>query len=314
MVIILSESADFSTLEVIKWLKYFKIDYVRINRTDFLSIDEIDLNSDSIVLNIEGQKLNLSKVKSFWYRRGKFQFLGNKEDKFLSQIEADETYFLNTYIFSKLACKSNIIGNYLSSNINKISILEHAKSCGLLIPKTFLSGNRFEIEKFIAQNNGTIIKSIGVQIMGTKKGVIKMGYTENIKLEDLEEYTDILFPSLLQEKISKRYEIRSFFLDGSFYSMAIFSQLNPKTETDFRKYDDLNPNRTVPFLLPETIEGKLRMLFKKINLNTGSIDLILNTDGEYIFLEINPVGQFGMVSKPCNYFLERGLAQKLAYG
>ncbi|MDM1050110.1 hypothetical protein [Sphingobacterium hotanense] len=47
---------------------------------------------------------------------------------------------------------------------------------------------------------------------------------------------------------------------------------------------------------------------KGLGFNTGSIDLILTPDGDYVFLEINPEGQFGMVSHPCNYFLEREMA------
>jgi hypothetical protein len=34
-------------------------------------------------------------------------------------------------------------------------------------------------------------------------------------------------------------------------------------------------------------------------------------DGREVFLEVNPVGQFGMVSRPCNYQLERKVAELL---
>ncbi len=49
----------------------------------------------------------------------------------------------------------------------------------------------------------------------------------------------------------------------------------------------------------------------KLDLNCGSIDMIVNTKNEFIFLEVNPVGQFGMVSEPCNYFLEKKVAEFL---
>lgn len=48
-----------------------------------------------------------------------------------------------------------------------------------------------------------------------------------------------------------------------------------------------------------------------LDLNCGSIDMILGNDGLYYFLEVNPVGQFGMVSGPCNYYLERKIANFL---
>ena len=50
---------------------------------------------------------------------------------------------------------------------------------------------------------------------------------------------------------------------------------------------------------------------QNIGLETGSIDMVFTKDGHFVFLEVNPIGQFGMTSKPCNYFLERELALSL---
>jgi len=93
--------------------------------------------------------------------------------------------------------------------------------------------------------------------------------------------------------------------------MAIFSQKNNQTSIDFRKYDSQIPNRTIPYKLPVWVEKQLTSLFHKLGLNTGSVDLILTPNEEYVFLEINPVGQFGMVSYPCNYYLEKEVAKLL---
>ena len=93
--------------------------------------------------------------------------------------------------------------------------------------------------------------------------------------------------------------------------MAIFSSKNQKTKTDFRNYDLVNPNRYIPYVLPKNITQKLANLMNDLNLSTGSIDMIRDSSGRYIFLEVNPIGQFGMVSKPCNYNLEKLVAQVL---
>ena len=93
--------------------------------------------------------------------------------------------------------------------------------------------------------------------------------------------------------------------------MAIFSQNNEKTKLDFRNYDYSFPNRKTPFILPSKIEKKIRNFMNFIKLNCGSLDLILTPNSEYVFLEVNPVGQFGMVSSPCNYELEKKIANKL---
>lgn len=51
---------------------------------------------------------------------------------------------------------------------------------------------------------------------------------------------------------------------------------------------------------------------KTIGLDTGSLDFVYSSDKKFYFLEVNPVGQFGMVSRPCNYNLELKVAQFLA--
>jgi glutathione synthase/RimK-type ligase-like ATP-grasp enzyme len=111
--------------------------------------------------------------------------------------------------------------------------------------------------------------------------------------------------------VEKEYELRVFALAGELYAMAIFSQSDPQTRTDFRRYNREKPNRTVPFrLAPETAE-RIRRLLADLGLETGSLDLLQARDGRELFLEVNPVGQFGMVSKPCNYHLERKVAELL---
>jgi glutathione synthase/RimK-type ligase-like ATP-grasp enzyme len=118
---------------------------------------------------------------------------------------------------------------------------------------------------------------------------------------------------LLQEKLDKKYELRVFFLNEEFYAMAIFSQNASDTSVDFRNYKDKKQNRTVPYTLPYNIHVCLLKFVKETNLNTGSIDIVVTTDNRFVFLEVNPVGQFGMVSYPCNYHLEKKVATYLSH-
>ena len=135
-----------------------------------------------------------------------------------------------------------------------------------------------------------------------------VGYTSDINEDFLSSLPKSFGPTLFQKKISKKYEIRSFFLNGKFFSMAVFSQNDPQTKTDFRNYNWKNPNRCVAFTLPNNIAIKLYKLMECLSLDTGSIDIIVDLNGDFIFLEVNPVGQFGMVSIPCNFKLEREIA------
>lgn len=134
-------------------------------------------------------------------------------------------------------------------------------------------------------------------------------YTQKINLEKIE--TNSFAVSLVQNYIEKKYELRVFYFEKLFYTMAIFSQNDSKTSVDFRNYNKEKPNRTVPYKLPYEVEQKLINLMDKLDLNCGSIDMIVEKNNEYVFLEVNPIGQFGMISSPCNYNLERIIAKYL---
>ncbi len=93
--------------------------------------------------------------------------------------------------------------------------------------------------------------------------------------------------------------------------MAIFSQNDDKTKVDYRNYNIEKPNRCAPYSLPQSVESKLFSLMKKIGLNMGSIDMIVTKNTEFVFLEVNPTGQFGWVSENCNYYLEQEIVNCL---
>ncbi|MDP3927797.1 MAG: hypothetical protein Q8R57_02120 [Bacteroidota bacterium] len=111
--------------------------------------------------------------------------------------------------------------------------------------------------------------------------------------------------------INKRFEIRVFFLHDLIFASAIFSQNDEKTIVDFRNYNIDKPNRIVPIKLPIDTTLMIKSIMASINMNSGSIDIIYDEKKNYVFLEINPVGQFQQVSYPCNYFLEREIAKIL---
>jgi ATP-GRASP peptide maturase of grasp-with-spasm system len=208
------------------------------------------------------------------------------------------------YFFYKLKTHVKIFGLLPLSEINKLIVLDKAANLGLKIPYTSIISSRSDIPN----ENRNITKVLSSGISVEEKNKIYKTYTSEVNNAKIPDH---FLPSMVQHKIEKAFEIRSFLLEDKIYSMAIFSQENEQTKTDFRKYDYKNPNRTVPFSLPDRVENKLLLLADYFNLKTGSFDLIYSTKGEYVFLEVNPGGQFGMVSVPCNYYLEKKFAESL---
>lgn len=122
---------------------------------------------------------------------------------------------------------------------------------------------------------------------------------------------DRFFPSLIQENIDKRFEIRAFYINGHIYSAALFSQNSNETIVDSRIVNLKKPIRYIPYLLSKDEEMKIIELMTILNLNCGSIDLIRAKSGELFFLEVNPVGEFGHIELTCNYGLHKIVATEL---
>jgi glutathione synthase/RimK-type ligase-like ATP-grasp enzyme len=195
----------------------------------------------------------------------------------------------------------------------KLTDLIAAKGCGLKIPETTITNNRNELKLFLDKYGKAITKPIHSHInVDLGSHIYASTGTRLVAASDIEQLDEIFAPVLLQEYLEKDIEIRVFFSGEAYFPMAIFSQGNEKTSIDYRNYDDERPNRNVPFSLPEDILAKLIKFNKQINLNTGSIDLIITKNGDYYFLEINPNGIFDDLSVKCNYFIEESIACQIA--
>lgn len=316
MVLILSEEQDETTNDVIDWLWYQQKDVVRINREDNVQIQELD--TEKFVIRVGNTLVDSRQISSFWYRRGPFRSYLNLNGlshlKIFTEIKAHLAYEMDAAFHQvyRILEKKEHITSFFTKSVNKLDILTSAEQVGLMIPETLVTTKKQRLLDFWqAQKRSLICKPLDYPLTVEIDGQRHMSYTEDLTFAKIEQLPDMFFPTLFQKKVEKRYEIRTFNVKGKCYSMAIFSQGDEQTAVDFRKYNWSKPNRTVPFRLPIQIEKSFVQLCTLHNLNTGSADFLVDKKGDFYFLEINPVGQFGMVSFPCNYFLEKTVAEHL---
>ncbi len=198
-----------------------------------------------------------------------------------------------------------------STNPNKLLVLERAARAGLRVPATLVTGSRAELARFAERHGPLITKPIGETTTLHFGGQCHSLYTAPLDAAEIARLPASFPPSLFQERLAKRYELRVFYLDGACHAMAIFSQADAQTREDFRHYNLTRPVRTVPYSLAPATTAAVVALMRDLGLPTGSLDLVRTVDGEDVFLEVNVVGQFGMVSQPCNYHLELKVAEIL---
>jgi ATP-GRASP peptide maturase of grasp-with-spasm system len=318
MILILSKSQnELSTEEVIDWLYHFKVDFFRLNGDD-LENEPFSMECNQKALLFEGILEKFSQSNVIWHRRWyeteNIHYFQNLAPSIASRYNShirNEIRILSNFIFERFRDK-RWVDNVFDTRLNKLLIIEYAKSEGLDIPNTLVANTKRDVMTFMKKNGNLITKPICEVLFLNYKQISFLTHTKVVDEHNIDVLPDQFFPSLFQKNIKKEYEVRTVIIGEDVYSMAIFSQTDTQTQVDFRNYNKIMPNRFVPYQLPKCVQNKILSLMKKLNLQTGSLDLIKSADdGKYYFLEINPMGQFSMVSKPCNYFLEKKMAQYL---
>lgn len=300
MILIFSNDNDRTAIEVMRYLTSMNKDFIHIHEDE---VFVIKILKKRFFLQSQKNSFFLDDIYSVWYRRGGLQFKRLQYNNTSINIHMNEAqHWLEDYVLRTLESK-NHVNKQTRAHINKLLVLEYAQKTGFDVPSYFLAESTDEIPL-----NQTITKAITGNvildnILDNQNGIM---YTTIVKKMERQSF----FVSFFQEKIEKDFEIRTFYINGECFSMAIFSQNDEQTKTDFRKYNTKKPNRNIPYKLPQDIELKIHKLMQILDLNCGSLDFI-KSDGKYYFLEINPVGQFANVDYHCNFPLFKKIADYL---
>jgi predicted ATP-grasp superfamily ATP-dependent carboligase len=298
---VISEESDKSTDNILRWLVYYNQPFQRFNVEQYTPFTYL-LESG-----------NRNRTKNILHRRAKLRTYLYTGSNALDNYVKEETNML-IKAWEKIIRsdgRSNYMGGFNEEDQHdKLFDLFIAESVGLKIPKTLITNSKKELIDF-AEKHKVITKAIRQPIgLDLENISISDQGTLLVDKQSIDELNEHFSLSIFQEYIEKEYEIRALVYGKRIFAMAIFSQMDNSTKTDFRNYNHETPNRCVPFKLPKGIESKILKFFKLKNINMGSIDLIFNENGFY-FLENNPQGQYEWLSENCNYYVDRYIAEQL---
>ncbi|PSK90866.1 grasp-with-spasm system ATP-grasp peptide maturase [Taibaiella chishuiensis] len=314
MILILSDCTDVSTDYAIEWFRYCRLPFIRLNDIDLINTVvsvEFKEGKQNIIFNLKEQIVSLDEITAVWFRRGILGFQSNfKNMSAHSQELTDqvvelinlENKTLTDFVIAKLAQKQ-VLNNQNSYNINKLQTLAFAQELGINIPVTAIETNRKAVDAALKRPGEQIItKPIQDIFWLNYNGRTEAQYTA--RLSDYEDRPENFYYSLFQECIDKKYELRIFFINNDFYCAAIFSESTDGRHDSFKE----KLPRIIPYQISDKLKTQLAGLAKRCEINCGSIDMIIDKSGKHYFLEINPVGQYGMLSKHCNYNLHEKIA------
>lgn len=178
-------------------------------------------------------------------------------------------------------------------------MLNIASRCGFKVPDSYIYSNSKAITT-LAKSMPCVTKSIQDILIFEHKNEIYGTYTSNV--EETLQNNESVFPSLIQKRINSQYEIRVFYFANHIYSIAITHDKINNVKVDYRNSETF-PD-VYPYHLTAQDEKKFRKFMQYCGYNSGSVDFLLSDDGELVFLEINPIGQFDFVSDFCGKNIE----------
>lgn len=260
---------------------------------------------------------SLDDVKSVWYRRPvvpKAHPEMSTETREFVEAEWRACLWSLYTTLDAFWVNPPLIGHRLLEH-NKLYQLKAAAGVGIEVPATIITSDHEALLAFCDQCGGNIvIKTLAGHFFKKEDGgdafVI---YTNLLSKEMIERYRDSvrIAPVMAQEYVPKRFELRVTIVGDAVFTCAIHSQDSERTKHDWRRYD-FEKVRHEPYELPKALEEKLLTLMRGWGLAFGAIDMVLTPDGRYVFLEINPSGQWAWIEQLTGMPISQAIAELLA--
>jgi len=257
----------------------------------------------------DGRRIDLATIGSIWWQ-------WDQPAGFPVELGAEEKRFAETESQLALAALTTI-GNFMWINNpkceraarSKPAQLFVARELGFEIPCTIITNDPDEVRQFLAANQTeTIYKGLS-QARDLEPGkALFTGVLTKERIADLDLIR--VTPGIFQERVQKSYELRVTVIGNRIFTAKINSQLHAKATLDWRPF--LQDLEYEVFDLPREMETKLFAFMKTFGLIYGAFDFIVTSEGRYVFLEVNPSGQYMWVECATGLEITGALADALS--
>lgn len=319
MILCISHSNDYYTIDiVIKRLKELGKEVYRFNSDDFSNKLNFDYtgNSEGVSVTIQTSDLTFSSkdIEAVWYRKLWGIALPEDLNASFQSIYIQEYSTMRNLFFESLKNVPWMNPMKKDHEIaeNKLEQLRLANDSGLQIPESLFTNDPKKVKDFFyLVCKGNMIAKLHGSLSRSMSGDTPFFPTTLIQEADLDNLDTLGYcPMIFQRNIAKAYELRIVYVDGVFFTGKINAAASAKGKTDWRVADDISL-AWEPYVLPEEICSALTIMMKKMELFFGAIDMIRQKDGKYVFLEVNPQGEWGMIQRDLGYPIGETIAEKL---
>ncbi len=232
------------------------------------------------IVTSEGQRVALDEVTVVWWRRVR------ADQSAVRARDTHERELVNNDCRGALAgvLAAGFSGEWISRPdatdraADKICQLSVAAGAGFRVPRTLVTQSRDEVVAFAEREKRIIVKPV----VGARGPLIFTQFLDDPASIPEDSYATC--PAIYQEYIEGFHHIRlNCFGDDTYAALIETENL------------DWRPDLTVPvknWTVPDDLADRAKVVLNRLGLRMGVIDLKLTPDGEPVWLEVNPQGQF----------------------
>jgi hypothetical protein len=318
VILIVTQPEDTSAAQVARRLRQrgrtaVYLDPAAYPETDRLTV-QLSSQGERITLARAGERLDLSAVTAVWFRRPGEPSVGERWGSVAVRgFAREECRTLIHNLWLLLGDRPWVPGPFpaLQRAERKLHQLRTAREIGFEIPPTVVTNDPAELLAFHRRAGGPVVsKMLGCGLGLHLPQVAR--YSQPVTPRDLVHFQSLrAAPVIFQTAVPKQVEVRVTVVGERLFAAEIHSQANRRTRCDWRRYSRRRtPHRR--HLLPPRIAQNCRELVARLGLCYGALDLVLTPEGHYVFLEINPGGQWAWIEELTDLPITEALCELLA--
>lgn len=313
-ILVLTDPRDVTADLVITALHNRDVRVHRVDTGDFpqfltLTAENGGQGGWSGVLTDAHRQTRIEEVTAVYYRRpGPFR-LADGLDDYERRWATQEARMGFGGLVTALPVRWVNHPHHMAAADYKPAQLAVAARCGLTTPHTLITNEAQTARAFIAAApNGAIYKPLHVRpYLDTDTGHLMALATTPVTAEQI---TDAVTGTahLFQHQIPKDHELRVTTIGRRVFAARIDAH-SDAARIDWRTdYDNLT---YTPVTLPDTLTDQLLSLTATLGLAFAAIDLIVTPTGDYVFLEVNPGGQWAWIEAETGLPIAAAIAEYL---
>ena len=251
------------------------------------------------------------EIRSVWYRRpDPFEFPAQ-----LTKEEKDFAYHESTAVFTGLWRSLDVQWVNHPDRIRvaetKALQLKRARELGARVPRTLCTNDPAALHDFYDELGGRVVyKSMTQGVLGFSRQ--ESIYTTRLDAAHLARSELVkASPGQFQEEVPKACDLRLTVIGETVFAVEIHPPEDQSGNVDWRRHSGPDLKHVV-HRLPAEVERFCLALARSFGLLYAAIDMVLTPEDDYVFLEINPNGQFGWLENMTGLPFIETLADLLA--